>query len=408
MRIKAYAGTDVGRKREVNEDGFLVDEELGLYLVCDGMGGHAAGEVAANETARVVAENLRVSRIDIKRELGNPGGHFRVVQIVTDAVRVACQQVYGMAVSQPECAGMGSTLTLMLVIGDKAVLAHVGDSRLYLLRSNQLHQLTVDHTLANELVQTGRVAAGDDVLRQYENVLTRCVGGQEFVDVETLLFDILPGDRFLLCTDGLTRYVLDNTEMVQELSSRELATLPWHLIDLANRRGGKDNITCIVLEASGEIKPVSQNVEQQLTAMAKSQLFEGLSVARLMHVVNSADLKLFEQGQDVVCVGDDSSVYVVVDGECNLIQRDGSVVELILGDTFGELALARDGRSAIAVKACGPCSLLRIQRSDFRRLTRRFPKMGRRLLENLALVLAAEIDSLTPTGFEPASLVFDD
>ena len=125
-------------------------------------------------------------------------------------------------------------------------------------------------------------------------------------------------------------------------------------------------------------------------------------------MVNSADLKLFEQGQDVVCVGDDSSVYVVVDGECNLIQRDGSVVELILGDTFGELALARDGRSAIAVKACGPCSLLRIQRSDFRRLTRRFPKMGRRLLENLALVLAAEIDSLTPTGFEPASLVFDD
>jgi serine/threonine protein phosphatase PrpC len=250
MYIEAIGQSDVGRKRPQNQDTFLVDKALGLYIVCDGMGGHAAGDVASKRAAELAAEILRQHRHDIQDVIEKPGGHLQVVQMVTDSVRAVCQSVYQIAAKNAEYAGMGTTLTMLLVVGEKAVLAHVGDSRMYLLRAGKLHQLTNDHTLTNELIQTGRITPGSPDARRFNHVLTRCIGNQEFVDVETLLFDLLPDDRFLLCSDGQSNYFTDDAEVVRILASEDLRSIPGRLIDLANGRGGNDNITSIVLHVT--------------------------------------------------------------------------------------------------------------------------------------------------------------
>lgn len=399
MRIEAYAETDKGKIRESNEDRFLIDRGLGLYIVCDGMGGHAAGEVASENAARITAEILRTDRPDIETELAKPGGHFMVVQLVVDAVRNACQQVHAMANTIPECAGMGTTLTMLMIAGDKAVMAHVGDSRLYLLRQNELHLLTHDHTLSNEMIQNGQIERGSAAANRFANVLTRSIGAQEAVDVETLLFDIHPGDRLLLCSDGLSNYLFDKEETVQLLSTNDLETLPRELTELANRRGGQDNITCIVLGASedGEVAAVDSLL--QLDVLGRTPLFRGLKMSRLMRLANTCEITAFGADEWVIRRGDRRrGMYVVLEGSCTAAMPNGEKVTLTNGDSFGESALARAERSFLDVRASEPVRLVLLDRSKFRALVRRVPRFGRLLMEKLAAHLATQLDEFVGSG----------
>lgn len=393
MKIQAYAHTDIGRKRKVNEDRFLIDRTLGLYIVCDGMGGHAAGEVASENAARIVAEVLRTDRPDIDRELAAPGGHFRVIQFVVDAVRNACHQVHAMANSIPECAGMGTTLTLLLIADDKAILAHVGDSRLYLVREEQLHLLTQDHTLANEMIRTGQIKPTSEAATRFANVLTRSIGAQEAVDVETLLFDLHPGDRFLLCSDGLSNYLSDPQEALEILTKPELEDLPIRLTELANERGGQDNITCIAIDAVAEDDALPIDSPDHLNALRQTELFGRLKLGRLMSIANICDVCTFGPDEWIIRRGDQRvGMFVVVEGSCCMTKPSGEKVTLSTGDSFAETGLARDETSFLDVRTIGTVTLLHIQRDQFRQLVRRVPKLGRTLMENLAECLARQLD----------------
>jgi protein phosphatase len=267
LAVSAAGKTDCGRVRGSNEDQFLVAElakllrveqstlpEPGmqtgqvhghLLLVADGMGGHAGGEIASRIAATTIEECLLNSLKWFLRPRGDEGRE--VVEHLEGAVVEADARVLRAAKRQPELRGMGSTLTLALAVGRSLFVAHVGDSRAYLLRGGALHRLTKDHTLINELTARGQLLPGQDVSPRLKHVITNAIGGSDTgVRVEVTRAALEPADRLLLCTDGLTD-LLDDDAIAAVLAAHPDSTQACEqLVDEANERGGHDNVTAVV------------------------------------------------------------------------------------------------------------------------------------------------------------------
>ncbi|HEV3408561.1 MAG TPA: Stp1/IreP family PP2C-type Ser/Thr phosphatase [Gaiellaceae bacterium] len=236
MRVAQTAGvTDAGRKRRRNEDAYVVDPPL--FAVADGMGGAQAGEVASQLAAAV----LRGSPADE----GDP--EQRVVALIQEANR----QIYERARSDAHASGMGTTITAAMLARDAVAIGHVGDSRAYRIRGGELEQLTEDHSLVADLMRSGRLTPEEAETHPQRSVITRALGTDPDVDVDTLAVDAEPGDVFLLCSDGLTTMVGDD-EILQALAETEsLEEVARRLVKAANRRGGEDNITIVLFRVDG-------------------------------------------------------------------------------------------------------------------------------------------------------------
>ncbi|MEL6189161.1 MAG: protein phosphatase 2C domain-containing protein, partial [Myxococcota bacterium] len=254
MHIDSWALTDVGRTRKHNEDGWLIDDQLGLYAVADGMGGHAAGEVASAYGLRCVQEQLvkKKALLEDFTEQPTPEKQAQLVREVELAINVASSAIYSMAQKDKKRHGMGTTLSMLLAAGNKAFMAHVGDSRIYLLRAGQVYQLSEDHSYLWEQIKKGAITVEEAKSSPFSNVITRAVGITETVQVDTLVMDILPGDTFLACSDGMHGYVESEAELGQLLAHDDGEEIPPRLVGLANARGGKDNITVVVMRVPGD------------------------------------------------------------------------------------------------------------------------------------------------------------
>lgn len=258
--IRYYAATDVGRVREHNEDNYLVDPRLGLCVVADGMGGHAAGEVASALAVRAVHEEVKRDRQLVDDFALGAGAATRVtakeiLNLLEFAVQRACQRIHEEALGDDRKRGMGTTLSALLVAGDTGFIAHVGDSRIYLMRDGQVQQITEDHTVYNELIKRGKLTRDQIDKVAQKNAITRAVGVYERVDVDTLTIDLVPGDQFLLASDGLHGYVAAPSELSPHLAEADGDAATKRLIDLANAAGGKDNITAVVVRIEREDDP---------------------------------------------------------------------------------------------------------------------------------------------------------
>src|SRR5687767_6917073 len=238
MEVTFAAATDVGRQRNHNEDNFLIDKKLRLFMVADGMGGHAAGEVASSIAVHEIRDAIFNNRDLIERyRVDEPGVQaVEILQVLEHAIQAACTTVFNRAQSEPDKRGMGTTASVLLIAGApdhlRGFIAHVGDSRVYLARQTQCHQLTEDHSLMNELVRRGKLKRDqidNSPYKQFKNAVTRAVGVYASVEVDTFDFDILPGDRFLLCSDGLYAYFEDE-QLPQLLSDGEVRDVPRRLI----------------------------------------------------------------------------------------------------------------------------------------------------------------------------------
>ncbi len=244
MRIDSFGITDVGRRRASNEDDFLVEPDFGLYAVADGMGGHAAGEVAS----RLAIESLET----FFRKNGRPSGDpLLAAQRLKEAVATANRSIWEAIAGHDERRGMGTTLAAVLQIGKQWVVGHVGDSRVYLLRDGRLARLTSDHSWVNEQVRLGFLTDEAAQRHPMRNIVTRALGSREDVVVDIALEPLREGDVLLLCSDGLNTMVPDET--IRDILSRhsiDPGSACRALVDEANRRGGEDNITVIVAAAS--------------------------------------------------------------------------------------------------------------------------------------------------------------
>src|SRR5262245_43558834 len=241
--------TDVGRVRDHNEDSFLVDKKLNLFIVAAAVGDAAAGEVASQIAARTVRDVLARERDMLHEFEAGHGGINRtdLLRLLESAVQQSCTSVYNEGQKDESKRGMGTTLDALLLIGSRGFIAHVGDSRVYLYRQGAVHQLTEDHSLINELLRRGRLSREQIEKLQYKNAVTRAVGVYESVEVDTLDFDVLRGDRFLLCSDGLSEYV-QPSDLLKTFRERPDETVSQALVDMANERGGHDNITALVVK----------------------------------------------------------------------------------------------------------------------------------------------------------------
>lgn len=233
MRIDIGSSTDIGRVRERNEDAVLVIPPL--FAVADGMGGHRGGEVASH----VALDRLEELESDGKGSLA-------------DRVRQANQAVWDRAAGDDHLTGMGTTLTAIRLDGDTAILAHVGDSRAYLLRDEELRQLTTDHTLVERMLRSGEITEEEADVHPHKNVLTRALGTDQEVDVDEASIALLDGDRLLLCSDGLTGMVTEDQIQAILQASPDPQNAAERLVRAANRAGGVDNISVVVLAAAAE------------------------------------------------------------------------------------------------------------------------------------------------------------
>ena len=279
FRRRSCAVTDVGRKRPQNEDAFLADDTLGLYVVADGVGGHAKGEVASAEAVEQVRNfmcsawpeldgyaqelaRLDVADADIREtldelpmaedEAARPGADARIGlrRLLESAVQSACYFVYGMAEQDPSGTGMSTTLSALLVAGDHAFVAQVGDSRVYRLHGRpgerRAQQITVDHTLINHQIQQGLITPEQAAGMRGRNVITRAVGHRDWVEIDTFALALAPADRFLICSDGLHGYLREG-EVELLLGEPTVEGSARRAIELANDRGGRDNITAVIV-----------------------------------------------------------------------------------------------------------------------------------------------------------------
>ncbi|HLU67102.1 MAG TPA: protein phosphatase 2C domain-containing protein [Kofleriaceae bacterium] len=256
MRTISVGLTDVGRRRTINEDAFHRDDDLGFYVVADGVGGHSKGEVASAEAveqmvmwvARARAELLRLT----EAAAAEPDARWDVRRLLENGVQSACYMVFGMAELDPEKRGMSTTMSAVLVRGGFCYAAHVGDSRVYRVRGAEVLQLTEDHTLINYKLKNGLISRAEAATASGRNVITRAVGHKDYVQVDTADLDVQPGDRFLLCTDGLHGYLDGDGEVAALIGDGTLESGAQAAIALANQRGGKDNITAVVVEVEGQ------------------------------------------------------------------------------------------------------------------------------------------------------------
>ena len=248
MPVRSAARTDVGRKRTLNEDAYLVDDEIGLYLVADGMGGHAAGEVASAEAVSTAYGMVKQAQPTLaKLEAPLDEAQMRAAKrLMESAIQAATYMVYTLAELDREKSGMGTTITGLLVLGDHAVTAQVGDSRIYQIRQGAAQQITEDHTLIAYQLREGLITAEEARRSPHKNVITRAVGNRDYVQVDTNIVALERGDAYLVCSDGLHGYL--RAAEIPEIVARGGLVAVDRLIELANERGGKDNITAILVE----------------------------------------------------------------------------------------------------------------------------------------------------------------
>ena len=249
MKAASAGLTDVGRKRDHNEDSFLIDEELQLYVVADGMGGHAGGGTASRIAVETIDKRLRDLRAAEKTQ--HPTTDLQdspVPETIRTAVEQACLAIFARAQEDPELAGMGTTVISLLLDEAHAFFAHVGDSRAYLVRGDLIQQISEDHSLVNEQIKAGMITPEEARHSRYRNIITRSVGFEEEVQVDVMGLLAEPGDVFILCSDGLAN-MLEDQEIFEIVRANTLEDIPPKLIELANERGGDDNITVVAVRA---------------------------------------------------------------------------------------------------------------------------------------------------------------
>jgi protein phosphatase len=249
MRILSSGGTDPGKKRKNNEDSFLQDDSLGLYAVADGIGGHEGGEVAsrmAMDTLREVLPGLLKGN-DVTPPFSLSLDVEPKISALRYAITLSNQKILQAASLNPALTGMGTTITVVLLSRGTAYIAHVGDSRAYLLRSGECDQITNDHSFVAEQIRAGKLTAEQAKTSTYRHIITRAVGIDREVSIDHATLAIKQDDTFLLCTDGLTEMV-DDGEIRAILAGGAPAAATENLIRRANEQGGVDNITAVVFK----------------------------------------------------------------------------------------------------------------------------------------------------------------
>lgn len=250
MKLRYSALSDIGQVRQQNEDAYLADNRLGLFVVCDGVGGRSCGEVASRESARMIWEWVQRESAQFRdQDLSeNPGAVAQLRHVMRCAIQNACYLVHSLGELDPSQKGMSTTTSAVLIVGQIAIIGQVGDSRVYLSRGDEVVQVTEDHTLINFQLKHGLITPEQAETSKAKNVITRAVGHHDYVEVDVHSLELRAKDRLLLCSDGLYSYLHTLEEVGGIMLQDDTDKAVSDAIELANSRGGSDNITAMLVE----------------------------------------------------------------------------------------------------------------------------------------------------------------
>ena len=398
MKINSYGRTDIGNDRSNNEDAFLIDENIGLYLVCDGMGGHAGGEVASDTAITFFKKHLYENIKIIEK-----GSNSALEKMLEEGVQVACTRVYALSREMKHLAGMGTTFTGLLIRGNRGFVVHVGDSRLYMIRAGQVNRLTEDHTYYYELIKTGRVTPEQAAEFLQAEALTRAIGIQPSVIVDHLQFDILHNDTFVVASDGLINYLDDNEELFNLVKDEEAKILPDKLVDFALECGGDDNTTVIVIDVqpetiekhAAEERRFEADVTFRTNTMQNVALFQHLTTSERVGLLQHLKISEFKANDIIIEEGKTGEqLHIVLDGRLSVLMNRREVAVLHRGDHFGEMSILTQRSRSATVAAKTQARIMSISQQDFLSIVQKRPSVGVRLLWNLAQVLAIRLDDM--------------
>jgi len=366
----AGAATHVGNVRDHNEDSHVVDVDLGMFVVCDGMGGHAAGEVASGLATRTARARWGGPDVQAAIRRWAKEGTFAAKKALFEALKggvlAAHHEIITEAARDPKKRGMGTTFVGFVVAGGDAVFAQAGDSRAYLVRDDIAMQLTEDHTLLARLAASGIDVTGEGEESRWKGVLTNALGIGERTGVSTFLVPVAPGDRFLLCSDGVTEYV-GEAEVGEVLTGQPSpGRAAQRLIELALERGGADNATAIVVKVLevGFTRVPPERQARDEAILSGSAFLGRLSPQQRLRVLRIAFERELDPGERVPAATlGDRVAWLILDGE---VERDGKVQgpgQLIYPESLlpDRPAIDKDGLAA----PLGPIRALAFRRDDF-------------------------------------------
>jgi serine/threonine protein phosphatase PrpC len=374
MNLLSFSATHIGKVKDQNEDFYYASENDGIFIIADGMGGHAAGEVASRMAVDVTLRSITAQREEISTlaAVDSSENRKRILAILETAVRQADEAIYARAKREPEKRGMATTIDVLFITNGSAFIAHVGDSRIYLLRNQQSFLLTTDHTLANHLHSQGKLSPEEIEKIPHKSALMRALGMSSGTQIDVVHIDLLRGDRFLLCTDGLSHYFKANQDVLSlwgESTSQEIAE---DMIKFSNDKGGRDNTTIILV--SVDDPGVSQkHVEttQKIRLLQHISLFRDLSYQEMLQLLSLTQEVNAIKDQVLIKEGESGEeLYILLSGSVEVSAENVNITVLGPGSQFGELSLVDDRPRSATIKALETSRLLVLRRSDFRQLTR--------------------------------------
>lgn len=404
MKVKAWSITDPGNVRDNNEDSYYVDLENKVFVVADGVGGGDDGELASG----MLAEGMEQAAGDLAvfassaDPIADRDHREKVFQKFLDRIQRINGAVYEIGHAKNTPRPMATTCEAVLMTGQAAFIAHVGDSRVYLVREDEIFRITEDHTFAEELAQ--RDIEDEALLNRYKHVLSRSIGGKPQVEIDAIFIDLQEGDRLLMCSDGVTDY-LTGVEIGEYCQAKNGQALLDALVDEAKERGGADNLTAVLVEVQEReitrdtIKEVPRfDTMRQVDLLGNVEVFKGLDVRQILKMMRIIAQAGFLEGDTILEQGAKfEACYVVANGEIELSVDGVAVKRVGPGEHFGELALVTDDAAPYTATCVKDSRLLLIQDERFREIVTRDSDIGTVLLWNLLKSSAREIGRLSAT-----------
>jgi protein phosphatase len=398
MKFQGCGRSEVGKVRENNEDRFYCDLERGIFVVADGVGGKAGGEIASG----TVVEQVRARADDFRRLMESDASVETEREKIFEQLLQSMQNINAEVVRtgrDPRYpGGIATTTDLMVLGGSSAFILHVGDSRIYLIREDEIFRITRDHTFSEHLRDHPELRDRFGSPQNYSNVLTRTIGGSLHVEIDTIFVDLLLGDRLLLCTDGVTDYLTGSQilEFARGSSDQEFLDA---LSKAANDCGGKDNITALPVRI-GRDREFSRDATRydtfhRVRCLQSLELFSNLELQEIMKVLRFVHTVQGIAGEEIVSRGDGvDGLYVVMEGSLSVLLEGRELDRVGVGEHFGEFALFGDPVRSADVQCLESCQLLYISGKSLRQLVRQDAVLGNKLLISLLSRTSRRIQTL--------------
>ncbi len=387
---EAAGFTAVGQVKTRNEDAHLIDSELGLFIVCDGLGGRPGGQVASRRACVMLRERIAESAgvIAAYRDAPDTLRRQQAQVALRRAVSQVSDELYHAGQANPSLRGMATTLVALLIAGKNALIVHAGDSRAYLTRGMQAFLLTEDHSLVNRQLQRGLITPEDALHSSQANAVTKAMGLHEQMEPTLLNVELMPGDSFLLCSDGLSRYV--TTEEIARAGMIFGPTMmAKRLVQLADDRSGRDNITAVAIRIDPKQQVEGLNAGQKIDALRKIPLFQNLTYKEAIRVLSIVGSRSYQAGERVFAQGEaGSEFFVAATGAFRAVLDGQELATLRAGSFFGEMALLAHQPRDFDVYATEPARVLVISREDMHRLLQGEPVLAGKFLWAFCRVLA--------------------